>query len=74
MISYFQGGRMISDAYVDFTCDNCAYNEQVYPPVVFSSMRGSDPHIDLRESELVKLLPKGWTMAGDRCYCEDCSK
>jgi hypothetical protein len=63
---------MIGDAYIDFTCDNCACDEQVSPPVVYSSMRGSDPHIDLREDALKKLLPKGWTMHGDQCYCEQC--
>ena len=65
---------MISDVYVDFTCDRCACDEQVTPPVVYSSYAGSDPHIDLREGKLEKLLPKGWTMDGDQCYCEDCTE
>ncbi len=65
---------MIGDAQVEFTCDECAYNESVTLPVVYSSMRGNDPHADLRDSALEKLLPKGWSMDGDQCYCESCTE
>lgn len=65
---------MISDAYVDFECDTCGDLRQVTLPVVFSSYSGSDPHVDLRDRALAKLLPNGWVMDGDHTYCENCKE
>ena len=65
---------MISDAYVLFTCDKCHESEEVMPPVVYSSMAGRDPHIDLRDSALEKCLPRRWEAVDGKHYCEDCAE
>jgi hypothetical protein len=63
---------MISDAYVMFSCDECGADEEVQLPVVYSSYAGSDPHADLRDSALEKLLPKRWLERDGKHLCEDC--
>jgi hypothetical protein len=65
---------MISDAYVMFVCDKCGSQEEVQPPVVYSSLAGTDPHIDLRDEALAHSRPRGWKVDGDKVYCEDCKE
>ena len=67
---------MISDAYIEFECDNrtCGDIERIVLPIVYSSMSGKDPHVDLRDSALEKLLPRDWSKHGDEVYCEDCAE
>lgn len=60
---------MISDAYVNFTCDTCGADEQVTLPVVYSSYAGKDPHADLRDDALEDLLPRDWQKLDGKHFC-----
>lgn len=64
---------MISDAYIDATCDKCLCDETMKLPVVYSSLAGRDPHCDLRDSALEdSLRSNGWRVSDGKHYCPDC--
>jgi hypothetical protein len=65
---------MISDAYVTFTCDDCGTDEMAILPVVYSSYSGRDPHADLRNEALEKLLPRRWKTKDGKHICEGCAE
>ena len=59
---------MINDPTITATCDNCGYTTDEMEMCALAGGGWDDRYI---ESKLTKW---GWTIDGDKTYCEDCSE
>jgi hypothetical protein len=67
---------MIHDANIEVSCDgDCGDYLQISPEYKYSSYSGEGGHYDCSDEAISEKVEKeGWTVDGDKQYCEACSQ